>query len=171
MKILIDHLKNISELITSSQIVLKKDSVLEFYHHKGIDYFLETGAVFINIINQEYCKSYGILLKNQKYPNHFHRIKKETFFVLYGELLVTKDDSITKLLPGEMLTIERGENHFFHISKGAVFEEISTTYLLNDSVYQEESIKNTDYSQRKTKITLNKFREMLNNDKSKASFN
>lgn len=159
----IEDLKQVAKLIEESHLVLKKDAVLEFYHHLGAEYFRQVGAVFINIVNKEYCKSYAILLPGQEYPNHYHKIKAETFFVLYGDFLVCKESELFELGSGDMLSIERGESHSFRSKEGAVFEELSTTYVKNDSIYENVSVRNSTYEQRKTLIPLQKFWEVINN--------
>lgn len=164
MKLSADILKKIYKLMKDSHLVVSKDALLEIYHHTGAENFIETGAVFIKVVNKEYCKSYAILLPGQAYPNHYHKIKKETFFVLYGELDVNCDDKQYSLLPGELLSIERGENHAFSTSVGAVFEELSTTYVQNDSIYEDEAIRKTTYSERKTLISLEEFYSLIDNE-------
>jgi len=52
--------------------------------------------------------------------------------------------------PGDKLLIERGTPHSFTTRRGAIFEEISTTHLANDSVYEDERINRLDPIQRKT---------------------
>ena len=155
--------KQIWELIVQSHLVLSKESVIEIYHHLGIEHFRETGAVFINIINKEYCKSYAVLLAGQSYPRHYHKIKTETFFVIYGNLIVSREDDEYLLKPGELLSIERGEAHSFSSDTGVVFEEMSTTYIKNDSIYENHNIRKRSYEQRRTLIPLCKFKGMIEN--------
>ena len=162
-----EDLKQIWSLIVQSHLVLNKEFVIEIYHHLGLEHFRETGAVFINIINKEYCKSYVVLLAGQSYPKHYHKIKMETFFVIYGDLIVSRDDGKYLLKPGELLSIERGESHSFSSDTGVVFEEMSTTYIKNDSIYEDCDIGKRSYEQRRTLIPLCKFREMIEDDRGK----
>lgn len=161
MDISVEVLKKIQDLMDASHLVLSRDAVLEVYHHLGTDNFERVGATFIKVVNREYCKSYAILLPNQAYPSHYHKIKQETFFVLYGKLEVERDEQTYLLLPGESLSIERGQTHSFSTVEGAVFEEISTTYVQNDSVYENEKIGLTTYKERKTLITLKELQNRL----------
>lgn len=163
MDIAKEDFEQIWRLIVQSHLVLSKESVVEIYHHLGMENFRETGAVFINIINKEYCKSYVVLLAGQSYPKHYHKIKTETFFVIYGDLIVSREDDEFLLKPGDLLSIERGENHFFFSNTGAVFEEMSTTYIKNDSIYENHDIRRRSYEQRRTLIPLYKFKRMLEN--------
>lgn len=158
-------LAQVWRLIQESHLVLKKDTVAEIYHHLGEVNFPQTGAVFINIVNREYCKSYVVLLPEQEYPNHYHKIKTETFYMLYGDLTVNREGKEQFLKPGDSMTIERGESHSFKSKAGAVFEELSTTYIKNDSVYENESIREQSYIQRKTRMTISRLEEMIKNGK------
>lgn len=153
-------LKSVFEIIRAAHLVLPLQSTLEIYHHYGVERFNETGAVFINVVNKEYCKSYAVILPGQVYPTHYHKIKQETFYVLYGDWVVTRDGSRHTLRPGEMLDVERGEEHSFFSTTGAVFEEISTTYVRNDSVYIDQKISGATYEQRKTFVTYAEWEEM-----------
>lgn len=156
-----EYLRKVWKLIKDAHLVLKKDSVIEIYHHLGSEYFSQTGAVFINVVNKEYCKSYVVLLPGQRYPNHYHKIKIETFFVVYGDLKIVCEEEESILGPGEMMSIERGQSHSFSSDTGAVFEELSTTYVKNDSVYEDWNIRHSTYDQRKTLISLEQFKEMI----------
>lgn len=156
-------LAQVWEMIQKSHLVLKTDAIMDIYHHSGNKNFSQTGAVFINIINREYCKSYGILLPQQSYPDHYHKIKIETFYMLYGDLTINCEGNEQLLKPGDLMTVERGQSHSFHSKTGAVFEELSTTYIKNDSIYKERSIREQSYLQRKTQISLLQFKELIKN--------
>ena len=79
-----------------------------------------------------------------------HKIKEETFQVLYGDLEVVIDGKEKRLKAGDIQTVLRGSEHSFSSEKGAVFEEISTTHVKNDSYYTDPRIKTLDPMQRKT---------------------
>ena len=153
-------LKQTFEIIQKAHLVLPLQSTMEIYHHYGIERFNEIGAVFINVVNKEYCKSYAVIQPGQEYPSHYHKIKQETFYVLYGELEVIREENRYLLKPGEILDVERGEEHSFRSTTGAVFEEISTTYVRNDSIYIDQKISGATYEQRKTFVTYAEWKEM-----------
>ena len=46
----------------------------------------------------------------------------------------------------------RGTKHAFTSRTGAVFEEISTTHVMNDSYYDDPQIAKLDPIERKTKV-------------------
>ena len=136
-------------------------ATVNVYHHGGWDKVYQIGALFINVINKDYCKSFVVMQKNQDYPVHYHKIKSETFYVLYGELILTIDGKEIRLHPGEMESIERGQDHSFRTEIGVVFEEISTMYMPNDSIYVDEEIARNNYHLRRTTLTQEDWEEVI----------
>ena len=123
---------------------------VELSHHYGMKHFRQTGAIIINIINREYCKKLLIVLPGQKHPTHAHKVKEETFQLLYGDLTVEKEGIVTYMKPGDMQTVLRGEKHSFTSVNGAIFEEVSTTAMKSDSYYEDPKIEKLDPIERKT---------------------
>ena len=155
------QLYQVWELIQKSHIVIPNNAVVEVYHHKGIDKFLDVGAVFIKIVNKEYCKSYVVQLPGQHYPEHYHKLKIETFYVLFGKLIVDCEGRTTVLDPSQSFSVQRGESHSFFSETGTVFEELSTTYLKNDSIYSDTEIQHASYEQRKTLLPFGELLEVF----------
>lgn len=149
-----EYLNKALMILDRANIVFPKEAIVSIYHHLGKEYFDKVGAVFINIVNRAYCKSYVIMLPNQRYPNHYHKIKMESFYILHGVLWAEVNGITHCLEAGEMLHIDRGEDHTFWSNEGTVFEEISTIYTKNDSFYLDDEIQKTTYAQRRTKVTL-----------------
>lgn len=143
-------LKSSVQYLKNENIVLPQKAQVNIYHHCGLDRFESVGAVFVNIINRDYCKSYVIMKPGQDYPVHYHKIKNETFYVLRGTLRICVNDKEFILSPGEMLNVERGCDHSFGTSKGCIFEEISTMYIPNDSIYLNDEIAKKSYNERRT---------------------
>ena len=138
-------------MLYEAGIALGDDYEVELSHHYGMKHFRQHGAIIINIINREYCKKYIIVLPGQTHPTHAHKIKEETFQVLYGELDVIMDDGQVKhLKPGEIQTVLRGEYHSFASKAGAIFEEVSTQHMKSDSYYKDPEISKLDPIERKT---------------------
>jgi len=166
--VIVNHLRErvvrivriVKEMINESKITLPFKSELEISHHFGIDKFYETGAVIFNIINREYCKKIIILLPGQSHPVHLHKVKEETFNVLFGELECILDGKQYYLKPGEDIVVRRNTPHSFSSKDGAIFEELSTTHYKNDSFYDDPEIQNND--SRKTLLTF--WRDWLNKD-------
>jgi len=129
-------------LIEKSGVVVPVGSVLEIYHHLGIDRFREVGAGIVTCFNRDYCKKIIVLLPGQTLPMHAHRIKEETFTLLYGD--------VEGMGVGETLLIEPVTPHSLTSRNGAVLEEISTKYLEGDSRYADQEINLNPC--RKTKV-------------------
>ena len=139
-------------MLREAKILLPKGTKLEISHHYGIDKFREFGAALITLVNDEYCKKLVIQLPRQKHPYHFHKIKKETFQVLFGELNLEVEGQNYKLMNGEMHTVMPNHWHKFDTLNGVIFEEISTKSISGDSYYDDEIITNNKL--RKTIIEL-----------------
>lgn len=137
-------------MLYEAGIALGEDFEVELSHHYGMQHFRQTGAVIISIINREYCKKLLIVLPGQKHPTHLHKIKEETFQLLYGDLQVDVEGKHRDMKPGDIQTVLRGENHSFASKHGAIFEEVSTTHVRSDSYYQDEKIRVMDPIERKT---------------------
>ena len=81
---------------------------------------------------------------------HSHRIKEETFQLLYGDLEVNIAGKEKTMKPGDIQTVLRGEKHSFTSQTGAIFEEVSTTHVRNDSYYDDPKIARLDPLERKS---------------------
>jgi len=143
---------DVKGMLYEANIYLGDDFEAELSHHYGMKHFRQFGAVIISVINREYCKKLIAVLPGQKHPTHAHEIKEETFQLLYGDLEVEIDGRKVQMKPGDIQTVLRGEKHAFTSRTGAVFEEISTTHVKNDSYYEDPKIDNMDLMERKTKV-------------------
>lgn len=139
-------------MLFEAGIAIGNQFEIELSHHYGIQNFRQTGAIIINIINREYCKKLILVLPGQKHPTHMHKVKEETFQLLYGDLDVVLDGEKLTLKPGDIQTVLRGQEHSFTSKKGAIFEEISTTHVKGDSYYLDPEIAKKDLIERKTII-------------------
>lgn len=144
-KILIKTLARVKEFLEKSKIEYPKDKSLELSHHYGIKNFDKYGLSMITYINREYCKKILILLPGQAHPTQYHKIKEETFNVIYGEVEL-KLNNIKKIYKtGDLVTIKPLTHHSFFSSKGCIIEELSTKHRINDSFYLDQKIvKNKD---------------------------
>jgi N-acetylneuraminate synthase len=137
-------------MLYEAGIALGSDFEVELSHHYGMKHFRQTGAIIISVINREYCKKLLVILPGQKHPVHMHKVKEETFQLLYGDLTVNIDGKDTYMKPGDIQTVLREANHSFTSTKGAIFEEVSTTHIKNDSYYEDPIIRGLDPIERKT---------------------
>lgn len=139
-------------LLLEAGIELGDSFEVELSHHYGMKHFRQTGAIIIGIINREYCKKLIIVLPGQNHPEHYHKVKEETFQVLYGDLECVINGEKKRLKAGDIQTVLRGDVHSFSSKNGAVFEEVSTTHVKNDSYYIDPIIAQKDIMERKTII-------------------
>ncbi len=137
-------------MLYEAGIYLGDSFEVELSHHYGMKHFRQTGAIIINIINREYCKKLLIVLPGQKHPVHAHKVKEETFQLLYGDLQIDIEGNTRDMKPGDIQTVLRGENHSFESRGGAIFEEVSTTHVKSDSYYEDPRIGKLDPMERKT---------------------
>ena len=148
--ILQHFIHKIKALINESRTIIGTEFDLEFSHHTGIKNFLKTGAALITIVNRDYCKKIIVQTPGQVHPNHYHKRKEETYFVLHGDLEVNLNGSIKKLSSGDKLVVQPMVWHSFTTKTGVIFEELSTTHYNNDSFYQDPKINNMKRMERKT---------------------
>ncbi|MDO8554716.1 MAG: N-acetylneuraminate synthase family protein [Candidatus Micrarchaeota archaeon] len=144
-------METVTKLFEEANVQVPQKVDTEVSHHYGIEKFYEFGAVILNIINREYCKKLIVMLPGQKHPAHAHRLKEETFHILYGSVIVDLNGKETKLNAGNLLIVDRNIMHSFRTDTGVIFEEISTTHILGDSYYLDENI--TKNKSRKTELT------------------
>ena len=149
---ILDIRNKIRELIAQSGVVTPPNARLEVSHHYGLDKFDEFGMCMITIHNKYYCKKLLFLISGQKHPEQLHKIKHETFFILYGEIELTLNGESNSYKCGDIVSITPGTTHAFFSKNGAVIEELSTESVPHDSYYPDENIKQTD--KRKSFIDL-----------------
>jgi len=123
---------------------------MEISHHYGFENFDEIGMCIITLINEEYCKKVLVVRPGQTNPDHYHKSKKETFFVVDGEAIFNINGDEHILSKGQMITVNPQDRHMIASKTGAVIEEISTNHQPNDSFYLDENINNNPH--RKTVI-------------------
>ena len=151
-KIIKDAVHEVKALLNMARVPQMSEFTVEYSHHYGVRNFRKVGAVLINVINRDYCKKVLVQLAGQMHPWHFHPRKEETFLVLYGALHVEVDGRHKVLERGDTLLVLPGVWHRFWTETGCVFEEISTTYFANDSVYRDDAINKLSSAQRKTVV-------------------
>jgi sialic acid synthase SpsE/quercetin dioxygenase-like cupin family protein len=146
-----DIVQRVKALLVASGVVTPGQADFEISHHYGIDRFDEYGITMITVVNRDYCKKLIIVLPGQKHPEQYHKQKEETFYILFGKVLLTLDGVEKEYSKGEAIVVEKGVKHIFRSETGAVIEEISTTHFKDDSYYVDpEILKNKD---RKTFLT------------------
>jgi quercetin dioxygenase-like cupin family protein len=143
----------IKGMLADAKITLPEGTSLEISHPSGFEMFEQEGAVIIDVVNREYCKKLILQFPGQSHPFHKHIQKEETFHVLAGDLETDVEGEVRVLKPGDSLTIHRGTMHGFRTRTGMILEEISTTHIKGDSIYEDETIP-SDPTTRKTPAVL-----------------
>jgi mannose-6-phosphate isomerase-like protein (cupin superfamily) len=89
---------------------------------------------------KEYCAKFLHIDAGKKCSLHSHPVKKETFFVQSGLVMLEREGFPEELLKfGESRTILPGTNHRFSSHRGATILEISTHHDDADVVRIEPS--------------------------------
>ena len=79
-------------------------------------------------------------MPGQAHPEQYHKVKEETFHVLWGEGVLKIDGKENNLFKGEMHTILPEQRHYFESKNGLIIEEISSTHDKDDSFYTDKKI-------------------------------
>lgn len=127
-------------MLYQARVAIGKEFRVELSHHYGIEKFYDVGAIIIDCVNRKYCKKLIIQIPNQYHPTHYHKIKEETFQVLWGELIINIDNETKVLKPGDQILVKPAEKHWFTTKIGVIVEEVSTTHHKGDSYYEDKKI-------------------------------
>jgi D-lyxose ketol-isomerase len=107
----------------------------------GLNEYDKTGlGIYLKVNEPEYCSKWMVLKPKQTCPNHKHKNKKETFFVIKGVVDLTLGNKTIKLKPGDSYTLKKGTYHNFTSKTGAVIEEASTFDENSDSYFTDKRI-------------------------------
>jgi sialic acid synthase SpsE/mannose-6-phosphate isomerase-like protein (cupin superfamily) len=142
---------DVKVLLRKSRVVVPGQVELEISHHYGIDKFYKFGIVMITVVNREYCKKLIVVLPNQNHPEQLHKVKEETYHILYGDVSVVLDGTAQHCKAGDVIVIPRGTRHAFTSKAGCIIEEISSSHIVNDSFYTDPAISAN--GNRKTFVT------------------
>jgi quercetin dioxygenase-like cupin family protein len=142
----------LKSVLQEGRIVLPPRVEVEISTHYGIEQFDQWGAVLVKVLNRAYSKMLIVMFPGQSYPRHFHRQKEESFHLLRGDLNVEVEGVRREMKAGDLLSVLPGVRHSFQTKNGAIIEEIATTYLNGDSVYEDETINRN--ANRKIELTL-----------------
>ena len=142
-----DNKETISKITQSAKDTLHKSSIAisgmekaEISCHYGLERFGEFGTFIVDKINREYCKKLIIMSPGQKHPTHHHIQKEEAFELLSGDCSLVLEGKQITMKPGKPIVIARGIRHSFSSVSGCVVEEVSTTHVPGDSVYEDPKI-------------------------------
>ena len=154
-KEIIEKIKSqVKKQLSEANVTITDKDDIEISSHYGLESFFETGCVIISKINRKYCKKILVVLPNQSHPTHRHMIKEESFELLSGDCKLVLNGRDIDLKLGEPKLINTKVDHSFSSKKGCVVEEVSTTHIPGDSIYQNPEINKLSLSERKIKISL-----------------
>jgi N-acetylneuraminate synthase len=145
---------DVMKLLNKANVTITKNDSVELSCHYSLDEFSKFGAIIISKINRDYCKKIIVMTANQSHPTHRHLIKEESFELLYGDCELVLNGRQISLKKGEPILINTKVDHSFSTNLGCVVEEISTTHINGDSVYQDPMINKLLLSDRKIMINL-----------------
>jgi sialic acid synthase SpsE/quercetin dioxygenase-like cupin family protein len=132
--------QRVKSLLAQSGVAVPGKADLEVSHHYGLDRFDRYGITMITVVNREYCKKLIVILPGQMHPEQLHKRKEETFHVLWGDLQVRLDGSLSEHGKGDVITVEPGVKHEFGSRGGCIIEEISSTHYVDDSFYTDPAV-------------------------------
>lgn len=152
---LLEDIKNKTKnIIEKANIPLSGKEKIEISCHFGLREFMSTGALIIDKVNREYCKKLIVMFPEQQHPTHHHIKKEEAFELLHGDCKLVLNGKEIDLSPGKPVVIARGVRHSFSSVGGCVIEEISTTHVKGDSVYENPEINKLRVEERKIKVSI-----------------
>ena len=153
----ISHIAEVAKaLLDNANVPLSGNETAELSAHYGLDNFADFGALIIDKVNREYCKKIIISLPGQFHPTHHHIKKEEAFELLHGDCVLNLNGKDVNMSKGKPIVIARGVKHSFSTTGGCVIEEISTTHIPGDSIYEDPQINSLKLSDRKIKINFSK---------------
>ena len=157
----VDRTLVIEEIINKANTMLQDSNItvtdkddVELSCHYGLNNYHETGALIISKINRTYCKKIIVMLSNQSHPTHRHIQKEECFELLSGDCTLVLNGRHIELKKGDPILINRNVNHSFFSKNGCVIEEVSTTHIKGDSIYDDPRISKLSVDERKIQIKL-----------------
>jgi D-lyxose ketol-isomerase len=113
--------------------------VLDF----GLGRFQDTGLIEYWISNETewgYCAKYLFVFDGQTCPEHRHRTKHETFFVVKGAVALSLGETTLELNAGDVYPVPPGERHSFTGSGPALLLEISKPCVIADNYFSNPDI-------------------------------
>ena len=113
--------------------------VLDF----GLDDFASVGLIECWICNEMaagYCGKYLFVFDGQTCPNHRHREKHETFFIVKGRVRMTYDGKIKEMLEGDVLPVQQWKYHSFTGIGPALLLEVSRPCVVDDNYFKDTRI-------------------------------
>ena len=109
----------------------------------GLDEFDKHGLIEFWIANEEkegYCGKFLYLTNGQTCPEHHHRMKHETFYIMAGQVRMIADGRETLMKPGDRLVMPPGVRHQFSGVGPALILEVSMPSLRGDNFFLDKRV-------------------------------
>jgi len=113
--------------------------VLDF----GLGDYYRTGLIeywVANEIEAGYCGKFLFLFAGQTCPEHQHRTKLETFYILRGKVRMQYDHREWEMVPGDVLRVETNHPHQFRAAGPALLLEVSKPCIIADNYFTDPRI-------------------------------
>jgi quercetin dioxygenase-like cupin family protein len=113
--------------------------VLDF----GLGEFGRTGLIEYWIANEAtagYCGKYLFVSDGQTCPEHRHRVKHETFFVVQGQCRMSSGGRHWVMKAGDVFPVPRGQYHSFTGDGPCLLLELSTPCEITDNEFRNHAI-------------------------------
>jgi len=132
--------EEVRQMLADAGIPLAPDAVVEVVDFGLGDYRRKGLGIVVRVNEPEYCSKWLTLLPGQTCIEHYHALKKETFFCHKGVVELKLPDRTVTLRPGEQCTLSPGTLHSFSSREGAIIEEVSTHDENADSIFTDKRV-------------------------------
>ncbi len=109
----------------------------------GLDEFERTGLIefwVANEVDSGYCGKFLYLADGQTCPEHHHRMKHETFYMVAGQVSMVADGRERLMRPGDRLVMPPGVRHRFTGVGPALILEVSMPSIRGDNFFVDPRI-------------------------------
>ncbi len=113
--------------------------VLDF----GLGDFQRVGLIEYWIANEEaagYCGKFLFVFDGQTCPQHYHRDKLETFYIVHGAVEMEYDGVVRTMVAGDTLRVECGKTHRFTGHGPALLLEVSRPSIVDDNYFSDDRV-------------------------------
>lgn len=137
----------IAIMLKDAGIVISRKEDIEIADF-GLGEFEKQGLGLVVRINEpEYCSKWIVVFPGQTCPAHYHKLKKESFFVFKGTVNLKVNNKTFTLKPGDSYTVNQRQVHEFTSPDGAVVEEVSMhdensdSYFINPKIIRDPQVE------------------------------
>jgi len=109
----------------------------------GLDEFEQTGLTEFWVANETkagYCGKFLFLFDGQWCPEHEHRMKHETFYIMRGQVRMIADGKETIMNPGDTFVMAQGVRHKFQGIGPALILEVSQPSVRGGNFFTDKRI-------------------------------